>query len=88
MVRASSLTANPTTTSPNTPVTYTVGGVGSAQVDHYEWTYDDGTTKRTTGPQDTHAWATRGTHTAHVDVIAVGGGVIGSGDAVVTISGA
>jgi PKD repeat protein len=82
------LTAAPATTGPGSPVTYTVGGVTGAQVDHYEWTYDDGTTKTTTSPQDTHAWSSRGTHTARVVVIAVGGGTLGTAEAVVNITGA
>jgi hypothetical protein len=63
----------------NSPVTFTVGGVGSAQVDHYEWTFDDGTPlKTTTGPQLPHTFTSRGIKNVRVDVFAVGGGKIGT----------
>jgi PKD repeat protein len=64
----------------NQPVTFTAGGIPTnAQIDHYEWTFDDGTaTASTTGPQRTHVFSTRGLKNVRVDVFAVGGGRIGS----------
>jgi hypothetical protein len=73
------LTASPNPTTPDTPTTFTVGGVTTAQVDHYLWTWDDGTDAYTTGsPQTTHTFTTRGTKTIRVDVFGVGGGKLGS----------
>ncbi|HXG56064.1 MAG TPA: Ig-like domain-containing protein [Vicinamibacterales bacterium] len=81
------LTANPQRTSPNTPITFTASGIGTAQVDHYIFTYDDGTRNRTNGPSDSKSFATRGNHTARVDVIGVGGVLLGQASAVVVIEG-
>lgn len=75
------LTASPNSNTEPTvgqTVTYTVQNVAGAQVERYQWTYDDGTTRSTSGPSDTHSWGTRGNHTARVDIIGVGGGVIGT----------
>ena len=80
------LAASPNPATLNSPVTFTVGGTGSAQVDHYVWTYDDGTgTHTTTGPQDIHTFTRVGTKTVRVDVIGVGGGTLGFATAVVTV---
>ena len=73
------LSANPSTPSTGSPVTFTVSGVGSASVDRYVWTFDDGTTPQTTsGPQISHTFITRGLKNVRVDVFGVGGGKIGS----------
>lgn len=74
------LTASPANPTVNQPVTFTVGGVPStAQVDRYEWTFDDGTPPQTTtSPQRSHAFSTRGLKNVRVEVFGVGGGRIGT----------
>ena len=73
------LSASPSSPTVNSPVTFTVGGVGSAQVDHYEWTFDDGTGPFTTGsPQLPHTFTSKGIKNVRVDVFGVNGGKIGS----------
>jgi PKD repeat protein len=75
------LSASPNPATVNSPVTFTVSGIGSAQVDHYEWTISDppGTPVQTTGsPQLVWTFASRGLKTVRVDVFAVGGGRIAS----------
>jgi hypothetical protein len=75
------LSASPASPTVNSPVTFTVAGVGSAQVDHYEWTLDDppGTPVQTTSsPQLTWTFRSKGLKTVRVDVFGVGGGKIGS----------
>lgn len=73
------LSASPNPPIVNSPVTFTVNGVGSAQVDRYEWTLDDGTPMQTTtSPQLPHTFRTRGIKNIRVDVFGVGGGKIGS----------
>ena len=82
-VTLSSSTATPTV---NTPVTFTVGGIGTAQVDRYEWTFDDGTGSfTTTAPQRTHTFTTRGAKNVRVDVIGVGGGKLGTASTAVSV---
>lgn len=72
-----SISPNPPTV--NSPATLTVSGIGSAQVDHYTWTLDDGTGPFTTSsPQLPHTFATRGIKNVRVDVFGVGGGKIGT----------
>jgi hypothetical protein len=73
------LSASPNPAVVNSPVTFTVNGVGSAQVDHYTWTLDDGTGPFTTSsPQLPHTFTTRGLKNVRVDVFGVGGGKIGT----------
>jgi hypothetical protein len=73
------LNASPNPAVVNSPVTFTVSGLGSAQVDHFTWTWDDGTpTQTTTGPQNPHTFTTRGIKNVRVDVFGVGGGKIGT----------
>jgi hypothetical protein len=73
------LSASPNPASVNAPVTFTAGGVGSAQVDHYTWTFDDGTGPfTTTSPQLVHTFSSKGIKNARVDVFGVGGGKIGT----------
>ena len=64
----------------NTPVTFTVSGVGSAQVDHYEWTFDDGTRAASDDGRrrSTQTFTTQGLKNVRVDVFGVGGGKIGT----------
>ena len=73
------LTASPNNPGVNVPVTFTVSGVGSAQVERYVFTFDDGTPPReTSSPQTTKSFATKGQKTIRVDVFGVGGGQIGT----------
>lgn len=74
------LSASPASPAVNQPVTLTVGGVPqTAQVDRYEWTFDDGTpVTTTTSPQKPHVFTTRGLKNVRVDVYGVGGGRIGT----------
>ncbi len=73
------LSASTGTPGVGSPVTFTVGGLGQAQVDHYNWTWDDGTgSQTTTSPQNTHTFTQRGLKNVRVDVVGVGGGLIGS----------
>jgi len=73
------LTASPAAPTVGSPVTFTVGGLGTAVIDHYVWTFDDGTPEQTTtSPQLGHTFTTRGLKNVRVDVFGVGGGQIGS----------
>jgi hypothetical protein len=73
------LTASPNPPAVNTPVTFTVGGIGAAQVSRFEWTFDDGTPLQTTGsPQLVHTFTTRGLKNVRVDVFGANGGQIGT----------
>lgn len=60
------------------PVTFTVGGVGSAQVSGYTWTFSDDTTQSTSSPQNTHTFTSRGIKVVRVDVKGVSGCQIGT----------
>jgi hypothetical protein len=69
----------PSTVTVNTPAALTVGGIGAAQVDHYTWTFDDGTGPfTTTAPQLSHTFSSRGAKNVQVDVFGIGGGKIGT----------
>jgi PKD repeat protein len=73
------LSASPPAPTVNSPVTFAVGGIASAQVAQYNWTFDDGTgSLTTTSPQLTHTFTSRGLKNVRVDVIGVSGGTIGS----------
>jgi adhesin/invasin len=73
------LTASPAAPTVNSPVTFTVGGLGSAQIDHFVWTFDDGTPQlTTTSPQLPHTFNTKGLKNVRVDVIGIGGGTVAS----------
>lgn len=84
---AITLTANPPRTGPNNPITFTVGGTGSAQVRGYRWTYGDNTSAETSGPQSSHAYSQRGTYPVRVEVIGLDGGVIATQSTSVVIEG-
>jgi len=74
-----SLSASPNPGTVNSPVTFNVTGIGSAQVDHFEWTLDDGTAPQTTSsPQLPHTFRTRGIKNVRVDVFGITGGKIGT----------
>jgi len=76
---AVTLSASPSNPGVNVPVTFSVGGVGSAQVERYVFTFDDGTAPRdTTSPQTTKSFSSKGQKTIRVDVFGVGGGQIGT----------
>ena len=73
------MSASPNPASVNSPVTFTVIGLGSAQVDHYTWTFDDGSVPSdTTSPQLPHTFTSKGIKNVRVDVFGVGGGKIGT----------
>jgi PKD repeat protein len=75
---------NPTTT--DTPTTLTVSGTSTAAVDHFQWSWDDGTASfPTSAPQVTHSWSQRGTKTVRVDVYGVTGGLIGTATTQITV---
>jgi hypothetical protein len=80
------LTASPSPTATDTPTTFTVSGTTTAAVDHFQWTWDDGTASfATSAPQVTHSFSTRGTKTVQVDVYGVGGGLLGTTTTQVTV---
>lgn len=80
------LSPSPSPTATDTPTTFTVGGVSTAAIDHFLWTWDDGTPSfSTTAPQTTHSFSSRGTKTIRVDVFGVGGGLIGSATIQITV---
>jgi hypothetical protein len=63
----------------NSPITFTVNGVGSAQVERYEWFFSEGPSPRTTtSPQISHTFSTRGQKVIRVEVYGVGGGLLGT----------
>jgi hypothetical protein len=67
-------------------VVFTVTLPPGTQVDHLEWTFDDGTpVTTTTSTQLTHTFTTRGLKNVRVDVFAVGGGKIGSAAATLVV---
>ena len=76
----------PATAVVNTPVTFTVGGLGTAQVQQYEWTLSDGTVRTTSGPQLTHSFTTRGAKVVRVRVIGVGGNTLGEATTAIEIT--
>jgi hypothetical protein len=70
------LSASPASPTRGAPVTFTVGGVGSAQVSRYEFSFSDGTVQTSSGPQTTKTFDAAGTHTIRVNVIGIGGDTI------------
>ena len=62
----------------NSPVTVTATVPAGTAVDHYVFTFNDGTVIETTNNAVTRTFTTPGTKTARVDVFVVGGGQIGS----------
>jgi adhesin/invasin len=68
------------TTSPGSPITFTVAfGTAAPVVDHFLWTFDDGTGQfTTTSTQLPHTFTTRGLKNVRVDVAAIGGCFVGS----------
>lgn len=80
------LTAIPSPTATDTPTTFTVSGTSTAAVDHFQWTWDDGTPSfATSAPQVTHSFSSRGTKNVQVDVFGVTGGKIGSATTQITV---
>jgi hypothetical protein len=81
------LTPSTTTTTVGTSVTFTVGGISAAAVDHFVWTFDDGTPSfSNTNPTLPHTFVSRGLHTVAVNVIGLGGGSLGSANAQVVVN--
>jgi hypothetical protein len=81
------LAANPATTAPNRPVTFTVSGTNQAQVREYRWTYGDGTTAVTSGPQSSKSYSQRGTYPVRVDVVGLNNQIIATQNTSVVIEG-
>ena len=80
------LTPSATTPTVGTSVTFTVSGIAGAAIDHFVWTFDDGTpTLSNTNSALPHSFVTRGLHTVAVTVIGVGGGTLGSANAQVVV---
>jgi Bacterial Ig-like domain (group 1)/PKD domain len=80
------MTAADTTPTINTPTQFTVAGLGTAQVDHFVWTFDDGSPSvTTTSPVLTHTFVTLGPKAVRADVFGVNGGVVGTASIVVTV---
>lgn len=80
------MTASDTTPAINTPTTFTVTGLGTAQVDHFVWTFDDGTPPQTTtSPTFNKTFFTLGPKAVRADVFGVNGGVIGTASIVVNV---
>jgi hypothetical protein len=84
------LSASPNPAVVGSPVAFTVSGVGSAQVDHYTWTFFDDppgnlTTFDTSSPQTTKSFSTKGAKTIRVDVLGIGGGKIASTSLVIDV---
>jgi Big-like domain-containing protein/PKD domain-containing protein len=79
------LSASPNPTSVDVPTTFTVGALGSAQIDHFTWNFDDGQTATTTSPQYSRTFSSRGTKTVRVDVFGVTGGKIASQTMQITV---
>jgi len=73
------LSASPPAPLVNSPVTFTVGGLGTAQIDHITWTFDDGTGPfTTTAPQLPHTFTSKGLKNVRADVTGIGGCRIGT----------
>ena len=73
------LSASPNPATVNSPVTFAVSGLGSAQIERFVFSFDDGAAPReTTSPQTTRTFSTRGQKTVRVDVYGVGGQRIGT----------
>lgn len=81
------LTASNTKPQVGESVVFTVNGIpAGTPIDHFEWTFDDGTAvTRTTGPSLPHTFTTRGIKNVRVDVFGVGGGKIASAPAQVDV---
>jgi PKD repeat protein len=79
------LAAAPNPATVDTPVTFTVSGTADAQVARYQWTFDDGRSFSTSGPQLTQSFTTRGQKVVRVDVFGVGGGLLGSAETRITV---
>jgi hypothetical protein len=71
------LTATPSSPAVNAPVTFTVGGLGSAAVREFQWTASSGETKTTPGPTWSTSFPSPGVRTISVNVIGVNGQSLG-----------
>jgi PKD repeat protein len=73
------LASTPLTPTVGSPVTFTANVAGSPLIDHFSWTWDDGTPQQTTtGPQNPHTFGSRGIKNVRVDVNGIGGCKIGT----------
>jgi hypothetical protein len=80
------LSASPSNPVVNAPVTFTVSGIGSAQIERYIFTFDDGSAPReTTSPQTTKGFSSKGLKVIRVDVFGVGGGLIGKNEVTIDV---
>lgn len=80
------LTASTSTPQVGASVLFTVGNLNNAPIDHFTWTFDDGTPQiRTTSSQLPHTFTSRGIKNVRVDIFGVGGGQIGSATAQVDV---
>ena len=70
------LTASPSNPARLVPVTFTVAGIGTAQVARYDWFFSDGEQRTTSGPQTSKSFDTSGPKTIRVDVIGINGNVV------------
>jgi len=76
----------PTTATVNSPVNFSVGGLGTAQIDHFLWTFfEENLEQKTTSPQNSHTFTTRGLKNIRVDVFGVDGCQIGSAAATLDV---
>jgi adhesin/invasin len=80
------LTANPANPTRGASVTFTVGGLGTAQVARYEFTFSDGVVLTSSGPQTTRAFDAVGSYTARVNVIGLGGDAIATASIAITVT--
>lgn len=73
------LTAAPNPTFVGVPTTFTATVPPGTAVDHYFFTFDDGTTRNTGGANSVNrTFSSRGLKTVRVDVFGIGGGIITS----------
>jgi len=81
------LSASPASPTVNSPVTFTVSGLGSATIDHFTWTWDDGTPQQTTtSPQNGHVFTSKGLKNVTVEVFGVSGGRLGKATITVDVN--
>jgi PKD repeat protein len=80
------LSVSPLTPGVNVPVSFTVNGLGTAQISRFVWTFDDGTPQQTTTSASiSHTFTTKGIKNARVDVFGVTGCQIGTAAATLDV---
>jgi plastocyanin len=75
---ALTLAADPASPAVNAPVTFTVGGLGTAAVSEFRWSASSGETAITTGPSWSTSFSSPGVRTITVNVIGVDGRSLGT----------